>query len=401
MQIKFGTVSLVCLAALGMALGFCSSSSATPCNATFVVQHGRRITVLPTGADDTANLQCAFDNAVASGPGATVRLEEGNYYTRQIVVNNFEGIFTGAGAERSVLTNLPNLYVTPVNMYFNPPSADNPWPVLVSFVGGNFWVSDMGIHITGAMPTTGWTIFGLPTLYWMSGGFYVLGTRANAFFSRVDVEGEYAPSATADYNLGNGIYFEGFIGEVSPPISGSFVVLDSTFRNLESSAPIYNVSDASILISRTNYYAPNGFDAMDVAGLLNSRYEFSFNTVEGGLYGGDVYDASSGTGATVLQLTDSEILVTKNVFSGQQYGVYLDATFAGGSKCLVAANKFQNVTDIGIYLGSGTSDCTVVGNSNTTIENLGTDNKIIGSQQDAARETLEKDVPRNILHRRP
>lgn len=147
-------------------------------------------------------------------------------------------------------------------------------------MGGNFQVSDLGIHITGTTPTTGWTIFGLPTLYWMAHGFVVLGTRANAVFSRVDVEGEYAPSATADFNLGNGIFFEGFIGEVSPPISGSLVLLDSTFRNLESSAPIFNVSDASIQISRNNFQ--DGFDAMDVGGLLNSRYEFSFNTVEGG-----------------------------------------------------------------------------------------------------------------------
>lgn len=364
------------LAAVGIALALCSSTWAAPCNPSFVVQHLRTISVLPTGVDDTQNLRCAFNSAVAAGEGKTVRLEEGTYYTRQIVVKNFSGTFTGAGADRSVLTNLPNLYVTPVNMYFNAPSANNPWPSLVAFVGGNFQVSDLGIHITGTTPTTGWTIFGLPTLYWMAHGFVVLGTRANAVFSHVDVEGEYAPSATADFNLGNGIFFEGFIGEVSPPISGSFVLLDSTFRNLESSAPIFNVSDASIQISRNNFQ--NGFDAMDVEGLLNSRYEFSFNTVEGGLFGGDAFDAPSV--ATVAQVTDSRILVTNNVFSGPQYGVYLDTTFAGESSCTIVGNTFQNVTSIGIYLGSGTSHCMVAGNNQTTIVNLGTDNKVVGGR---------------------
>jgi hypothetical protein len=360
-----------------MALGFCSSISATPCNATFVVQNGRMITVLPTGLDDTDDLQCAFNSAGTAGPGMTVRLDDGTYYTRQIVVNDFKEIFIGAGAERSVLTNLPNLYVTPVNMYFNPPSADNPWPILVTFVGGDFLVSDLGVRITGATPTAGWSIFGLPALYDMSGGFVVLGATANAFFSRVDIQGEYAPNSVSNYNLYNGIYFEGFIGEVSPPISGSFVVHDSVFRHLGSGAPVYNVSDASMLISRNSFQ--DVFDAMDVSSLLNSRYEFSSNTIEGGLYGGYLYDASSATGATVLQATASEILIRKNVFSGQ-YGVYLDGTFAGGSKCLIAANNFQNVTDLGIYLGPGTSNCTVVGNSNTAIQNLGTDNNIIGSR---------------------
>jgi hypothetical protein len=115
MRKRFKSVFFECLAAMGMAVGFCPLASGAPCSAGIVVQHGQTFTVLPTGVDDTANLQCAFDSAVAKGPGA-VQLEEGTYHIRQIVVNNFKGSFTGAGAQRSVLTNLPNLYVTPVNM---------------------------------------------------------------------------------------------------------------------------------------------------------------------------------------------------------------------------------------------------------------------------------------------
>jgi hypothetical protein len=327
------------------------------------------ITVLPTGLDDTENLQCAFSRAVAAGKGMTVRLDDGTYYTRQIVVSDFEGAFIGAGAERSVLTNLPNLYVTPVNMYFNPPSADNPWPTLVAFVGGDFLVSDLGIRITGARPTTGWSIFGIPTLYEMAHGFVVLGNKANAFFSRVEIEGEPAQNTLVGYNLINGIFFEGFIGEVAPPISGSFVVHDSTLRHLGSGTPIYNVSDASILISHNN--SKDVFLGMDGGGLLDSTYEFSSNTVEGS-YGIDLYDVS----ATVSQITSSRILIRNNVFSGQ-HGVFLEATFAGRTKCMIVGNNLQNVTDIGIYLGPRTSDCTVTGNGNSTIENLGTDNVIL------------------------
>ncbi len=369
MYTKLRTMSLSCLGALAMALGFCSSIWAAPCNTTFVVHQGSIITVLPTGVDDTENLQCAFNDAVATGQGTSVHLEEGTYYTRQIVVNNFAGTFTGAGADRSVLTNLPNLYVTPVNMYFNPPSADNPWPSLFAFVGGDFLVSDLGIRITGASPTTGWSIFGIPTLHEMAHGFVVLGTSANAFFSRVSVEGEPAQNTLFGYNLINGIFFEGFIGEVSPPISGSFVVHDSTLRHLESGTPIANVSGASILISRNN--SQDVLLGMDGGGLLDSTYEFSSNTVEGS-FGIDLYDVP----VTVSQITSSKMLIRNNVFSGQE-GVFLEATFAGGTKCLIAGNNFQNVADIGIYLGPGTSDCTVTGNSKTTIEDLGTDNVIL------------------------
>lgn len=373
MQKGFKSVFLDCLATIGMAVGFCALSSGAPCSPSFVVQHGQTFTVLPTGVDDTANLQCAFNSAVAAGPGA-VRLDKGTYYIRQIVVNNFNGSFTGAGAEQSVLTNLPDLYVTPVNMYYKAPSAANPWPNLVSFVGGDFLVSDIGMKITGSAPTTGWTIYGLPTLYDLANGFAVLGTTANAVFSRVDVEGEVAPNPASNYNLYNGVYFEGFIGQESPPISGSFVVQNSTFQHLGSAVPVANVADASVVLSHNN--AQDVFDAMDVAGLLNTMYEFSFNTVEGASYGGYLYDATSAQGLTELYATSSEILVNNNTISGQ-YGFYLDATFMGTTTCQVVGNKFPNVTDLGIYLGVGTSHCLVAGNGQTTIENLGTDNAII------------------------
>jgi hypothetical protein len=44
----------------------------------------------------------------------------------------------------------------------------------------------------------------------------------------------------------------------------------------------------------------------------------------------------------------------------------------------VLSNTFQNVTGLGIYLGTGTSHCLVMGNGNTTIQNLGSDNVILG-----------------------
>jgi hypothetical protein len=219
----------VYVAAFWITLEFGASAFADQCNPTFVQENGQTITVLPTGLDDTANLQCAFDNAVTIGPGVTVRLVEGTYHTRQIVVNNFRGAFTGAGGDKSVLTNLPNLYVTPVDNSNNLPSAKNPWPSLVSFVGGDFLVSDLGMRITGDKPTTGWTIslFPGPTFYELAIGFAVLGTKANALFLCVNIEGEPAMGTLYGYNLINGIYFEGLgIGPITAalPISGSFTV---------------------------------------------------------------------------------------------------------------------------------------------------------------------------------
>jgi hypothetical protein len=171
--------------------------------------------------------------------------------------------------------------------------------------------------------------------------------------------------------LNNGIYFEG------PPfapagISGSFTVRDSVFQHQAWPTPIASVLHASILLSGNHYQ--DVFDAMDIGGLRESRYTFSLNTVEGAVCGGDVYDLPI---APVSEVTSSEILVSNNVFSGDQYGVCLEATFTGGATCQVVSNTFQNISNVAIYLGPNTSHCIVAGNRNTTIQNLGTNNVIV------------------------
>ena len=103
----------------------------------------------------------------------------------------------------------------------------------------------------------------------MAGAIYVLGTEAHALVENVRVSGE----ANADvgflfgYNLINGIFYEGFIGEMPPPISGSFAVYNSVFRNLASGSPIVNLSGAEVIISDNYFfhtaYAIDGGDFVD------------------------------------------------------------------------------------------------------------------------------------------
>ena len=54
-----------------------------PCDVNRVFHFGKIWVVLPTGTDDTANLQCAFDNA-ATEHSSTVLLTDGTYHTGQI-----------------------------------------------------------------------------------------------------------------------------------------------------------------------------------------------------------------------------------------------------------------------------------------------------------------------------
>ena len=122
---------------------------------TFVIQQANVFTVLPTGTDDTVNLQCAFDAAVAAGPGANVRLVAGAYHIAQIVVNDFFGAFSGAGPDWTAIYNLPDLYVGDL-LY--PPSAEYP--------GRNYSAFSMGI-----LPSPGWASTLLGKIPFNSGGY--------------------------------------------------------------------------------------------------------------------------------------------------------------------------------------------------------------------------------------
>ena len=69
----------------------------------------RTFVVAPSGMDDTAALQQAFDAAVAAGPGSVVKLTAGKFYTNEILVDGFDGCFTGAGMDRTVVDTLRGL----------------------------------------------------------------------------------------------------------------------------------------------------------------------------------------------------------------------------------------------------------------------------------------------------
>ncbi len=340
------------------------------CDSVYVTQTGATFRVKPTGVDDTANLQCAFDGAVAKGTGAKVQLESGTFHTAQIVVDGFYGQFSGEGMEKSVVTNLPNLYVTPDNMYFNPPSVNNPWPSLFAFIGGDYIISDLAIHISGDDGTTGWTIFGIdPPITELAHGVAILGLQANARFERVLVEGEPANNALLGYNLINGIFYEGFIGEYPDPISGSFEVYNSRFHHVGSGTPIANLSNAKVVISR------NTFDdvvfGMDGGDFAYSTFEFSHNNVNAVL-GFDLYNID------LLEDVETSFLIKGNMFRGE-LGPIFEQVFGEGNNCLLLGNNVQNVTDIGIYLGPDIKGCTVVGGSNkTNVLDLGIENILVG-----------------------
>jgi hypothetical protein len=114
---------------------------------------------------------------------------------------------------------------------------------------------------------------------------------------------------------------------------------------------------------------------MDLGIITNTTYEYADN---------EVFNTSAWGLNPWGPFTSSTLLVKNNVFTNTPMGLDLDdtVTFAGDMKCRLLKNGVEKATDVGIYLGTGVTDCLVVCKTpSDTVENLGTDNTLIGCTQ--------------------
>ncbi len=101
---------------------------------------GKVFVVEPNGVDDTENLIQAFTDANNSGKGSVVKLIEGDYYIGFIEIHEFNGLFLGAGKGKTIITPHTGLDCAAL-------ASQGLWNFLISFVGGNIYMSDMTLKI--------------------------------------------------------------------------------------------------------------------------------------------------------------------------------------------------------------------------------------------------------------
>jgi hypothetical protein len=369
----------------------CAGIASATCNPAYVHQTGPVIAVLPTNTDDTANLQCAFDLG-ASMPGVVLQLSKGTYITGRVVVNGFIGTVRGMGMDSTIIRNpdLP-IYVTPDDFYqVSPDSAGFAPPYLFVFLGGDYSVTNLSVSIVGAEPATDWSIFGIRDwlgqgIKSLAGPFVILGSstnggyrEANAAFYRIKLTGELSNDPLIGYNVYNGIFAEGFVGPNLVPLKGTFSISDSVFDTVASPLPVENLLDSRVSISG-NTFSNVAFGG-EVVDLKNTIYEFAQNQLSGSI-GVQIYNNCLGAGSN-CGFDGSDLVVKNNVFRST-YGVFVDGTFANGTKALVLGNNFAHVSDLAVSLGPETSQCTVVGTGGGAIVDLGTGNSITGMKKAA------------------
>ena len=256
-------------------------------------------------------------------------------------------------------------------------------------------ISDLSFYSTPSVSTTGWTWTGLGiTVYELAHAFVVVGpvvpgqdyTEANAAVYRLHIEGVAQEGTLFGYDPITAIYFEGFFGAPygqTLPLRGNFDAHNSEFRHIACSTCLANLHGAHASI--THNRSADSFEGMDIGGgIVDTIYEFAdnevFNTSAWGLNPYGSFDSST-------------LFVRNNVITGSGMGLFLDdtVTFAGEMKCQLLKNGVEDVPGVGIYLGSGVTGCLVVCKTpQDTVDNLGTDNRLVDCRTVAGNGALKK-----------
>ncbi len=134
----YSLAALVVFALLLSLTGMAQAEPVGPCGPN-VTQVGNVFTVTPNGSDDTANLQCAMDAAMAAGPNSTIRLAAGVFHSGFIGTDQFNGTIKGMGLDKTLIEALPDLNC-----------ADN--GTLWNFISVKLHIADLSFHVADETP---------------------------------------------------------------------------------------------------------------------------------------------------------------------------------------------------------------------------------------------------------
>lgn len=269
---------------------------------TTALASGTTVTVgSSNGHDDTISLQAALDQCVAIGPGCTVQLSPGHYFTRQLVAYNFQGTLRGAGMAETTIEALHNLPVVAADISVSGECAPNtttcPWPSLIIFAGGTIHVSDFSIEITAppGTATTGWG-FGGGTFTDLIDAIRFMGPgREDATVDRISIQGlpDNSPTTISGFNLVNGVTFPGEFPRSSTPfdyffMTGSFTVRNSFFSTMGFGAAEGGFLNATRTTIGGSATAGNRFEnvlvGLDMESSQGSLIDVSYNKSKGTLF---------------------------------------------------------------------------------------------------------------------
>ncbi|MFX1526655.1 MAG: hypothetical protein ACFFB4_03700 [Promethearchaeota archaeon] len=221
--------------------------------------------VFPSGGDDTANIQTAFNDAIAAGPGSIVQLTSGQFYTNAIFVENFYGTFKGAGKHSTkidVLKGLDNTLEGVVG-----PGG----PYLFTFVGGDVHISDLTFDITPYMPAEPWEDPEYPSYDLIS--IILLTGETNSRIENVKYighEGTLVNPLGIGFNVRVGVEYH--FG------TGKHIITKCDFDSIWGAISAYGLSNVEMKIS-SNTIKGGNFGVINMDN-INSKFEITYNEIE-------------------------------------------------------------------------------------------------------------------------
>ena len=314
--------------------------------------------VAPSGGNDTHNIQAAFNAAVKAGPGSTVQLSAGRFYTNNVLVKNFDGYFKGAGQGRTIIDCLRGL--DPSNAPVTLMPKLEPYPFLFAVSGGDVRVSDMTCDITAASPAVSYFLEG--ATYTALGPVFLVTGNASSSFDRVT----FIAATNGDdsgFNCNDGIAIEGkphltaggscdYMG----PTAGTHTVADCSFTGY-GGMEVFGLVHGSLMVADSSFTIPvdlTNFSYIGLAGLAfcdnsDAAIEASHNTFNSGNEGIFFWQGQcAANGGALPALPAPRYLVADNLFLGNTYteGVWVQRSnfrvrwlFKGGSDSSMHARR--------------------------------------------------------------
>jgi hypothetical protein len=259
--------------------------------------HGPVFTVSPS-EDATQALIDAFAAAKEAGPGAVVQLEEGQYDIGMIEVRDFDGYFRGAGKQKTIISNLPDL---PCNDWW----LINNCPFLLQFVGGDIKITDMTIRIKDGSPCAD-----MPESYTS-----VFGDMIASVLILADYTTTYFPANhRIDGVVNNVDILSGIIDAENNPYGKSFNVNMSIYCG-------------------SSMWMPSGSDPLSSGNITLTGCRFDKNVTGPDFWGFD---------------ETSNIKIENNVMAGSFWGVFLGCNL--GTNIIVKNNNFKDAFGTDMYI---------------------------------------------------
>ena len=349
------------------------------CGTAFAKQHAAVFTVVPTGTNDTAHLQAAFNAAVLAGAGSTVQLVKGTYYIdKGIVVVNFDGSLVGAGKEKTIVQNIGGIPF-PLTEAGKPYAAPAASALFLFYqdqnaVPSSITVSDLTFRGIGlGTPINGTNNFNLLDLFGKFTGVQDDEiSYLNTSLIRVGLEGQSDPNAWSGYNVGSAVEIHSEALDYYKPLAGTHLAQGCTFKNALGGWVENSLQDSHVRI--------DGCTFDDVRGPIGF-FDLSNLTVD--VVGNRIHNATWNGGVSLWPFWDwgtnhdslpvpSTVHISCNEISNSLYAdaiglVDFAGYFSGVTSFKNTVIELNNVTLLnadytGAIFGTGASGITVVGN---------------------------------------